>query len=156
MTNVKNLIEQHNSKTLNRDEDKIQRSCNCWIKESCLLNGRYLHQCVVYKAEVTPNITYKEYYGTSEGEFKSRYNNYTQSFRHISHINDTELSKYLRTLKANGTDYYLKCSIKLYASRYKCGKRRCDLYLTEKNYYSSSRPKSSIEQNNWTDIKMLP
>ena len=43
-------------------------------------------------------------------------NNHTQSFRHISHINDTELSKYLWTLKANGTDYHLKWSIKSYAS----------------------------------------
>ena len=30
---------------------------------------------MVYKAEVTINTTYKEYYGTSEGEFKSRCNN---------------------------------------------------------------------------------
>ena len=97
------------------------------------------------QAEVTTNITYKEYYGTSEGEIISRYNNHTKFFRHISHINDIELSKYLWTLKANGADYYLKCSIKLYASQYKCGTRRCDLCQTEKYYYSFSRPKSSIE-----------
>ena len=59
------------------------------------MNGRSLEQYMVYKAEVTTNTTYKGYYGTSEGEFKSRYNNHMQSFRHISHINDTELSKYL-------------------------------------------------------------
>ena len=69
------------------------------------------------KAEVSANITYKEYYGASEGEFKSRYNNHTQSFRNISRINGTELSKYLWTLKANGTVYHLKWSIKSYASR---------------------------------------
>ena len=87
---------------------------------------------MVCKAKLSTNITYKEYYGVSEGEFKSRYNNHTQSFRHIFHINDKELSKYLSTLKANGTDYHLKWSIKSYASRYKCGTRRCDLCLTEK------------------------
>ena len=87
---------------------------------------------MVYKAEVTTNTTYKEYYGTSEGEFKSRYNNHMQSLRHISHINDTELSKYLWTLKANRTDYHLKWSVKSYAPGYKCGTRRCDLCLTEK------------------------
>ena len=65
---------------------------------------------MVYKAEVSTNTTYKEYYGASEGEFKSRYNNHIQSFRNISHINDTELSKYLCTLKTNGTDYHLKWS----------------------------------------------
>ena len=108
MPNVKNLIKQHNSKILNKDRDKIQRPCNCRIKESCPLNGKCLHQCMVYKTEVSANTTYREYYGASEGEFKSRYNNHTQSFRNISHINDTELSKYLWTLKANGTDYHLK------------------------------------------------
>ena len=93
MPNVKNLIKQHNSKILNKDQDKIQQSCNCKIKESCPLNGKCLDQCMVYKAEVSTNTTYKEYYGTSLGEFKSRYNNHTQSTRNISCINDTELSK---------------------------------------------------------------
>ena len=71
---------------------------------------------MVYKAEVSTNTTYKEYYGTSLGEFKSRYNNHTQSIRNISRINDTELSNYLWTLKANGTDYHLNSSIKSNAS----------------------------------------
>ena len=93
MPNVKNLIKQHNSKILNKDRDQIQRPCNCRIKESCPLNGKCLHQCMVYKVEVSTNTTDKKNYGASEGEFKSRYNNHTQSFRNISHINDTELSK---------------------------------------------------------------
>ena len=139
--NVKNLIKQHNSKILNKDQNKIQRSCNCRMKESCPLDGKCLHQCMVCKAEVTTNTTYKEYYGTSEGEFKSRYNNHTQSFRHISHIDDTELSKYLWTLKANGTDYHLKWNIKSYPSRYKCGTRRCDLCLKEKMIIVLADPK---------------
>ena len=141
MPNVKNLIKQHNLKILNKGRDKIQRPCSCRIKESFPLNGKCLHQCIVYKAEVSTNTTYKEYYGVSEGEFKSRYNNHTQSFRHIFHINDKELSKYLSTLKANGTDYHLKWSIKSYASRYKCGTRRCDLCLTEKMIIALADPK---------------
>ena len=81
MSSLKNLIKQHNSKILNKDQDKIQRPCNCRIKKSCPLNGKCLHQCMVYKAEVSTNTTYKEYYGTSEGEFKSRYNNHLQSLK---------------------------------------------------------------------------
>ena len=96
---------------------------------------------MVYKAEVATNTTYKEYYGTSEGELKSRYNNHTQSLRHISHINYTELSKYLWTFEANGADYHLKWSIKSYASRYKCGTRRRDLCLTEKMIIALADPK---------------
>ena len=44
------------------------------MKESCPLNCKCLHQCIVYKAKVTTITRYKEYYGTSEGVFKSRYN----------------------------------------------------------------------------------
>ena len=72
MPNLKNLTEQHNLNILSKDQDKIQRSCNCRIKETCPLNGKCLHQCMVYKVEVTTNTTYKKYYGTSEREFKSR------------------------------------------------------------------------------------
>ena len=151
--NAKNLIKQHNSKILNKDRNKIQRSCNCGIKESCPLNSKCLHQCMVYKAEVSTNTTYKEYYGASEKEFKPRYNNHKQSFRNISYINDTELSKYLLTLKTNGTDYHLKWGIKSYASRYKCGSGRCDLCLAEKMIIVLVDP-SSIQQKNWANIKM--
>ena len=55
MPNVKNLIKQHNSKILNKDPDKTQRPCNCRIKEICPLNGKCLHQCKVYKEEVSTN-----------------------------------------------------------------------------------------------------
>ena len=71
MPNVKNLIKQHNLKILSNDQDKKQRPCNCRIKESYPLNDKCLHQCMVYKAEVTTNTTYKKYYGMSEGKFKS-------------------------------------------------------------------------------------
>ena len=72
---------------------------------------------MVYKVKQTTKTTYKEYYGTSAAEFKSRYNNHTQTFRHVSHIKDTELSKYLQRLKAKGTGHHLKMDcIILYAS----------------------------------------
>ena len=99
MPNVKNLIKRHNSKILSKEQDKTQRSCNCTIKESCPFNGKCLHLCKVYMAEVTTITTYKKYYGTSEKKFKCRCDNQMQSFRHISH--DKELSKYLWILKTN-------------------------------------------------------
>ena len=75
---------------------------------------------MVRKAEVTTNTTYKEYFGTSGGGggggVKSGYSIHTQSFRHISYINNIELSKYFWTLKTNGTDYHLKRNTKWYTS----------------------------------------
>ena len=69
MPNVKNLIKQHNSKILSKEEDKTERSCNCTIKESCSFSRKCLHLCMVYMTEVTTITTYKEYYGTSKEEF---------------------------------------------------------------------------------------
>ena len=83
MPNLKNLIKQHNSKILSKDQDKIQRSCNGRINETCPQNGECLLQCIVYIAEVTTNTTYKEDCGKSDGAFKFTYNNQTHSFRHI-------------------------------------------------------------------------
>ena len=101
---------------------------------------------MIYKVEVSTNISYKEYFGASEEEFKSRYNNHKQSFRDISHINGKEPSKYLWTLKANGTDYHLKWSTKSYTSRYKCGTRRCGLFLTEKIIIALADPKDLLKK----------
>ena len=66
----------------------------------------------------------------SKGKLKFRCNNYTQSLRQAFDINDTDLSKYFWTLKANVAAQHLKWSIKQYTSRYKCCIRRCDLYMT--------------------------
>ena len=132
----------------------MQHSRNCTIKGSSLFNNKCLHQFMVYKKEVTTNTTYKEYYGMSKGKFKSRYHNHTQSPRQISHINDTELSKCLRTLTASDTSCHLKWSIKMYASSYKYGTRRCDLCLTKRLVIALADPivKQKNSVNNKTSL----
>ena len=57
--NIKYLIKQHNSKFLSNKQDNTQRACNSTIKENCPLNGKCLYLSLVYKAEVTTNITYR-------------------------------------------------------------------------------------------------
>ena len=68
------------------------------------------------------------------------------SFRHKKRVNDTELSKYLWTLKEENVDYNLQWSIKAYASPYKCGTRKCDLRLTEKMIITRSDPKKLLNK----------
>ena len=80
-TNVGNIIKQHNSKVLNKTNDNINLKCNCRSKPNCPLNGECLTQCLVYKATSTTSSNSFVYYGTSEGEFKSRYKNHSKSFR---------------------------------------------------------------------------
>ena len=61
------------------------------------LNGECLTQCLVYKATSTTSNNSFIYYRTSEGEFKTRYNNHTKSCRHRECMNETELSSMCRT-----------------------------------------------------------
>ena len=59
-----------------------------FVEINCHLNGECLSVNIIYKAEVIMNEQQMVYYGTSEGEFKFRYNNYTKSFRHQKYKND--------------------------------------------------------------------
>ena len=72
------------------------------------------------------------YYRTSEGEFKSRYNNHTKSFKQRECMNEIELSKHVWNLKAHGLDNNLPWEIQEKASLYQCDSKRCDLCLSEK------------------------
>ena len=100
----------------------------------------------MYQANVITNNECKEYFETVEGEFTLCYNNHTMSFRHKKHVNDTELSRYLRQLKEENADYNLQWSIKAYASPYKCGTRKYDLCLTEKMIIAGSDPKKLLNK----------
>ena len=91
--NVGNIIKLHNSKVLSKTNDNINRKCNCRSKANSPLNGECLTQCPVYKATSTITSNSFVYYGTSEGEFKSRYNNHTKSLRCHECMNEIKLSK---------------------------------------------------------------
>ena len=68
------------------------------------------------------------------------------SFRHKKRVNDTELSKYLWKVKEENADYNLQWSIKAYPSPYKCGTKKCDLFLTEKTIIARSDPKKVLNK----------
>ena len=113
MKNMKNLIKQHNTKVLKNQEHSEKRSCNCRVKGNCPLDGRCVHECVVYQINVATNNECKEGFGIAEGEFKLRYNYQTMSFRHKKRVRHTELLKYLRKLKE-------KTLITIYSEASKC------------------------------------
>ena len=126
MANLQSLIKQHNAKFLT-DGKKPTRFHNCRYKDGCHLAGKYLAKCISYKAEVINIDKRKLYYGTSDGEFKFRFNNHTRSFRHKMYSIDTELSNYIWKLSNDKIQYEIKWNIAAYASSYKCRSRRCDL-----------------------------
>ena len=62
------------------------------IRAVAPLAGKCLAKCIVYRTEVATTDKCKLYYGTSDGEFKTRFNNCTSSFRHKRYSTDNELS----------------------------------------------------------------
>ena len=131
MSNMSSFIKQHNRNILFSPPNSEKRSCNCRNKDNCLLAGNCLKTCIIYRADVIKLNQRHIYYGPSDREFKDRYNNDTNSFRNQDYENKTELSKHIWQLKRNGTEFNLKWSIAAYATPYRCGTRRCDLYLTQ-------------------------
>ena len=137
MDNVKNIISSHSKKIINSGNEENGKTCNCKNKSDCPLDNKCLINKIVYKAEIETNndtneLSTKVYFGISETEFKSRYNNHTMSFRNRTHENDTELSKYIWSLKDENKDFDIKWSILKKSSGYSIISKSCNLCLLEK------------------------
>ena len=147
---MSSIIKQHNTKILSNSNNIQNRLCNCRNRNDCPLNGNCFKKCFAYKVEVTTDQSFKIYFGASEGEFKSRYNNHTLSFRNKHHANDTELSNHLGELKNANINFSVIWSIAACASPYRCDTRKCDLCLTEK--YIIARADQKYLLNKRTEI----
>ena len=110
------------------------------------MDGKCLSSSIIYEATVTQESgSVKKYYGLSEGSFKLRYGNHKKALDR-RYENDTELSKYVWTLKDKEplqcntelpTGTTIKWNIAARAQPYQCGTRRCELCLTEKMILNS-------------------
>ena len=135
--NMHNLISTHNKSVLVKQtqlQANNEKECNCRNKDSCPLSGKCLTESVVYKATVTRKDTgvEKSYVGHTEGKFKTRNNNHTNSFRNAKHKHATALSKYIWELKESNVDYLLKWNIIRKCKSYSSLTKRCNLCLHEK------------------------
>ena len=131
---------------MSNNENQTSRSCNCRSKPNCPMNGECLTKCIVYKASIKTSENTSVYYGASEGEFKTRFNNHTKSFKHSKYRNGTELSKLIWKLKEEATSFEISWEIESKAFPYKCGTRRCDLCLAEKVCIIRTEPKGLINK----------
>ena len=113
-------------------ENSNTRLCNCRIKKSCPLNGKYLKACTTYKIEISTEEKCTIYHEIVDSDFKSRYNNHTMSICHKCHINETELSMYLWHRLSENIRFDLHWSVAAHASPYKCGTCICGFCLTAK------------------------
>ena len=136
MDNVKNIISSHSKKIINSGNEENGKTCNCKNKSDCPLDNKCLINKIVYKAEIETNndtneLSTKVYFGISETEFKSRYKNHTMSFRNRTHENDTELLKYIWSLKDENKDFDIKWSISKKSSGYSI-ERQADMLLNKR------------------------
>ena len=141
------IISSHNSKALTPAPEQATRLCNCRQPDKCPLIGQCLTECVVYRATVSvPQKPDNQYYGLTEGPFKTRFNGHTHSFRTESCRKETELSKYVWELKDSSQSYKIKWDIAQRASPYSCGTRRCDVCLTEKTVMAMADPTPTLNK----------
>ena len=96
-------------------------------KDNCTLDVKCLVECNSYEAIVSLTETH---FGSAEGDFKSRYNNHTLSFRWKGYKHHFELPKHIWSLKDSNNQCSLRWCIKK-AMPYKCGSQKCDLCLAE-------------------------
>ena len=132
------IIKSHNTQSLNPPPTpQSTRSCNCRKPvanfENCPLKGNCLAEAVIYKATVTaPNKPVMHYIGSTEPPFKLRYNRHNTTFRHDTYRTETELSKYIWSLRDEGVVGEVSWEVIQKAIPYKCSIRRCDVCLSEK------------------------
>ena len=93
------IISAYNHRLLTPENSSF--GWNCRNKSNCPLEQKCLTPKVIYRADMAndEDDEYKFYYGLTESSIKERFRNHTKSFNHGLYQNETELSKYIWTLK---------------------------------------------------------
>ena len=128
--NMQTIIQNHNKKTLSNKQEENIKTCNCRNKNNCPLQGKCLTQATIYKASITHNNNTVHYIGSTEKDFKTRYNGHTQSFRTEYKKNSTKLSQHIWNHNIDPTT--IEWSITQHANPFRPGQKTCDICLSEK------------------------
>ena len=133
MKNISSIISSHNKILLNKDERNIEYGCNCRRKNECPMENKCLTPKLVYQAIVSndKDLVKKKYIGLTETPFKERYRNHKKSFNNRKYHNETELSKYIWSLKDDDKVPSIHWSI-LKTIKSKSTSLSCQLCLMEK------------------------
>ncbi|MCP3852632.1 MAG: hypothetical protein GY694_20755, partial [Gammaproteobacteria bacterium] len=130
--NMKTIIAGHNKKVLATKEPTATKRCNCQNKPTCPVPGECCTSKVIYHASVQHEDGKKaEYIGSTETEFKFRFNNHKKSFKHDNYKSETTLSKYVWDHGLNPAPN-ITWSFLRQCSTYKVGSSSCDLCISEK------------------------
>ena len=176
MKNVKSVISSHNNKILSKAPSPpppppsppppsptltptpplkptpappTNKTCNCRDKNTCPLNKKCLTKGIVYHAKITAedNEETRHYIGITATTFKERFRNHQKSFNIATYANDTELSKYIWSLKKSNRPYKIKWTILKHSSAYRSGRNQCNLCSDKFKKNSLLNKRSEIFSN---------
>ena len=113
MPNASSIIKSHKKKILESQPESRTPKCKCRDQDTCPLGGECLIDNVVYLAEVTnnKNSERKSYIGLTALTFKDRLYKHQNSLRYRTKANNTELSKYVWSLRDKNIDAEICWSI---------------------------------------------
>ncbi|KAJ8029039.1 hypothetical protein HOLleu_28333 [Holothuria leucospilota] len=147
MPNIKSIVDAHNKKIMKAQMPAPETNpCNCRNENDCPLDGKCRTANVVYQATVKSNYREETYVGLTENTFKLRLANHQQSFTKEKYRNQTELSKYVWTLKNSNTDFKIHWKILAHAPSYSNVSKRCNLCMMEKFYIICYPEMASLNQ----------
>ena len=93
---INGIINRSNIAKLGTKKHKVIDKCNCRDKVRCPLEGKCKQECVVYKVEVYSDSNNKRdkkiYFGSTQGDFKTRYYNHRTSLSHERYRYSADLS----------------------------------------------------------------
>ena len=151
MPNINGTINRSNITKLSTKKNKVIDKCNCRDKVRCPLEGKCKQECVVYKVEVYSDSNNKRnkkiYFGSTQGDFKTRYSNHRTSFSHEKYRHSTALSSYVWELKENtGVDPIMKWEVIKKCRKYRAGNRACSLCMEEKLAIAACKSRNMLNK----------
>ena len=150
MPNIESIISGHNRKLLQSTpaKDTQMKTCSCrGGTTNCPLSGYCLTKSIIYKAEVIDEEEQTStYIGLASNDFKERYNNHMNSFKHQKLKDSTALSAHIWNLKGQNKMFSVKWSILATAKAYDQNSRTCHLCLMEKTFILTSTDKNPLNK----------
>ena len=115
-------------------------------KEECPLGNKCLTRSVIYQATVETDEERQTYIGMTDTEFKTRYRNHKQSFERDWYEGQTELSKFIWSLRRSSIPFHISWEIVDRATSYSPITKRCNLCILEKYYILRHKERASLNK----------
>ena len=133
--NLARKVSAHNAKIMKSKPEKIQRECDCRIKENCPVENKCLRKGVVYQATITrDDQKIDTYIGLTATTFKERWRNHRSNFKTRNPKNSTSLSKYVLQLQDQNVGFNIGWKIVSSATPFNHVTNECKLCVREKYF----------------------